>query len=175
MKTLIVFLVGALSLVAQQVSSPPPPSGVWMRYTLTSVANGVNGCANANGCWQVNGTLGANRAAGITQSVTLFTLPANSFVNAVRVKTATAFTGTATLTATLGTAGSATFFVSVPYNMQSAVSATNFSPASGISAGLGSATTASEAVVLALTSSVQNIDQISAGVVDVWANRVTLP
>lgn len=149
----------------------------WSKYTLTAIANGVNGCANANGCWQVNGVLGANKTAGLTQDVTLFQLPAGAFLGGPpRLKTATAFTGTTTLTATLGTATLNTFFVSAVYDLKAAVSVTNFAPASGLSVGLGSSTTAAVNVVLGLIATIQNIDQIVTGSsVDIWVQVATLP
>ena len=149
---------------------------VWSKYTLTAIANGVNGCANANGCWQVNGVLGASKSAALTQDVTLFQLQANGWVDSVRMKTALAFTGTTTLTGTIGTATNNVFYLSTLFDLKAAVSATNFVPTTGLTVGLGSTTTAAVNIVVGLIATVNNIDQIVAGSsVDVWVQISVLP
>lgn len=136
---------------------------VWTSYTVTAIANGTNGCANANGCWQVNGVLGANKSAALTQAVTLFQLPANGYLQAFRTKSVTACTGTTTLTAGLGTASSTGLFQvsSTGYDLKAAVSNTNLSTALPLV--FGSDTAAAVNVVSSLTATVANIDQIVAG------------
>jgi len=150
---------------------------VWTKYTVTAIANGVNGCANANGCWQVNGVLGANKTAGLTQSVTLFQLPANGYLNSYRIKSATACTGTTTLLTGFGTASNPNLFLVsaiTGYDLMAAVSATNLSLALPLV--MGSDTTAAVNVVGSLTSTVSNIDQIVTGCsFAVWALWSVLP
>jgi len=140
-----------------------PNTPTWQTFTVTAIANGINGCANANGCWQVNGVLGANKAAALTQSVVLFQLPANGYAQAFRYKTALACTGTATLKAGLGTASSSDFYLvsSTGYDLKAAVSATNISTALPLA--FGSDTSAAVNVVSSLTATTNNIDQITAG------------
>lgn len=136
----------------------------WTKYTVTAIANGVNGCANANGCWQVNGILGANKTAGLTQSVTLVQLSANGYVSSYRIKSATACTGTTTLLTGFGTASTPDLFLVsavTGYDLKAAVSATNFTVALPLVA--GSDTTAAVNLVASLTTTVDNIDQIVAG------------
>lgn len=140
-----------------------PNSPTWQTFTVTAIANGVNGCANANGCWEVNGVLGAIKTAGLTQNVTLFQLPANGYVQAYRYKTALACTGTTTLKAGLGTASSANLYLvsSTGYDLMAAVSATNVTTALPLA--YGADTAAAVNIVSSLTSTVQNIDQTTAG------------
>jgi hypothetical protein len=142
----------------------PTTIPVWNSYTVTAIANTVNGCANANGCWQVNGVLGANKTAGLTQSVTLAQLPANGYVEAFRIKSLTACTGTTTLLTGLGTASSASLYAVsavTGYNLQSAVSATNVTTLLPLA--MGSNTTAAVNLVASVISTVANIDQVVAG------------
>ena len=175
MRRLIVFfLLVSLCLGSNiQVGSVP----IWNVYTVTAIANTVNGCANANGCWQVNGVLGAIKTAGLTQSVTLVQLPANGYVSAYRIKSATACTGTTTLLSGLGTTANANLFLVsavTGYNLKTAVSATNLSLALPLV--MGSDTTAATNLVASLTSTVANIDQIVAGCsFTVWTLTSVLP
>ncbi len=146
----------------------------WRRYALVKIANGVNGCANANGCWQINGVLGPGAAAGFTQAVTLFTLPARGYVTGVSLKTAVQCTGAATATSGLGTASSVGLFVAAAaYDVAAAVSNTNLYNAL---AAPGRATAASEALNADLVTTVNNIDQLVAGcAVDYWVLWGVLP
>lgn len=140
------------------------PIPQWSKYTVTAIANGVSSCANANGCWQVNSGTPVAKTAGLTQSVALFQLPANGYVEAFRIKSGTACTGTTTLLTGLGTASSANLFLVsavTGYNLMAAVSATNISTALPLV--VGSDTTAAVNVVASLTATVSNIDQIVAG------------
>ncbi len=142
----------------------PTSIPAWNSYTVTAIANTVNGCANANGCWQVNGILGANKTAGLTQSVALAQLPANGYVLAYRVKSLVACTGTTTLLTGLGTASTPSLYsvsAVTGYNLQSTVSATNLTTLLPVA--MGSDTTAAVNVVASVISTVANIDQIAAG------------
>jgi len=180
---MVKLLLASLLTIALQAQAPKVTlnnitSGipVWKKYSVVAIADTVNGCANANGCWQVNGALGANKAAGLTQSIVLFSKPARGFVDGVRIKTAVAFTGTTSATATIGTATDDNFYTTALYNLKTAVSATNFSPADGIVQGFGGTTAAAEDVVLAIITTVENIDQIADGsAVDVWVKSAVLP
>jgi hypothetical protein len=148
---------------AAQQQFPPPVPPQWAKYTLTAISNGTNGCVNANGCWQVNGVRGANKAAALTQNVTLFVLPANGHVVAYRIKTATACTGPTTLVTGLGTTGSTGLYLAASpgYNLKTAVSATNVT--TGAPSAVGSDTAASTSIVASLTATVSNVDQTVAG------------
>jgi hypothetical protein len=146
--------------------TPGLPTSIpsWSSYTVTAIANGVNGCANANGCWQVNGALGANKTAGLTQSVTLAQLAANGYVLAYRVKSLTACTGTTTLLTGLGTSSTPSLYsvsAVTGYNLQSAVSNTNLTTLLPVA--MGSDTTSAVNLVASVISTVANIDQVAAG------------
>lgn len=135
---------------------------VWHKYTVTAIANGANGCANANGCWQVNGVLGAIKAADVNQNITLFGLPANGAVNGYRFKTSTACTGTTTLTIGLGTASNTQLYAAGDsYDLQAAVSATNLTTTFPLLFGSDTASAVSGVVPMISTGS--NIDQVTAG------------
>lgn len=140
---------------------------VWQKITVSnSGSNFTVTCvpATAN-C----GTATVAKAAALTQSVTLYALPANGYIAACpQIKTTTAFAGTpATLTATLGTTESATFFLSSLYNLLTAASNTNFAPATGLCPGLGSTTRAGTNVLVNLIATVGNVSTISSGAVEV--------
>jgi len=158
-------------VMAQRVEQPPAASASWRKYTLAVKAS----CVSTNPCWTVNGVEGADLTAGLTQDVTLFTLPAKGYVEQIRIKTGTAFAGTTTATAKLGTSASDTFFLSTAYNLKTAVSATNFAPATGILAGYGSTTTASIAFVVLITTTVENISSLTTGSVDVLVKTSVTP
>ena len=113
-----------------------PASGTVNYCSDCTVTSGIDntcagsGCASANGCWQVNGgTPVTASSSGLTQNLTLTTLPANGFVHNARVKSATACTGITTLVSTLGTTASSTFFVSTGFDLMASVSNTNLSNA----------------------------------------------
>lgn len=129
------------------------------------------------GCWQINGVLGADKAAALTQSVTLSALPARGYLNNYRIKSSTACTGTTTLLTGLGTASSSDFYLvsaASGYDLKGAVSDTNIRQAAPLVP--GSNTVASVNLVASLTSTVENIDQIAAGCAfDVWVLWTALP
>jgi hypothetical protein len=112
------------------------------------------------------------KAADITQSVTVFALPANSVIVSCVMKSGTAFTGTTTLTATLGVTGTLTACVSVAYDLKAAVSNTNLTAALPATPVVSIAGTN---LLLALTSTVDNLSSISAGSVSVWLAYYILP
>lgn len=112
------------------------------------------------------------KAAATTQSLTIFALPAKALVLSCVIKSTTAFTGTTTLTATLGITGTLTACVSTPFDLKAAVANTNFSvalPATPIVSYAGTN------LILALTSTIDNISSISAGAVDVTITWEVLP
>lgn len=166
---LVVLLVGVGLLMGQsQVHflSAGNPYPVWQKITVTNSSTNLTvTCVPAT----VNcGTATVAKAAATTQSVTLYTLPANGYiVGCPQVKTTTAFVGPTTLASTVGVTGALTFFFSVPFDMKAAVTATNFAPVANICIGQGSNTRASTAVILALTTTIDNVSTISAGVVEV--------
>lgn len=112
------------------------------------------------------------KAAALTQSVTVFALPANSVIISCTVKTGTAFLGTTTLTATLGITGNLTGCISTPYDMMAAVANSNF----GVAApAVPTMSVAATSLVLALTGTISNLSSISAGSITVWIGWYTLP
>lgn len=148
---------------AQILAIPGGSVPAWKLYALASIANGVNGCANANGCWQVNGVLGANRAAALTQDVVLFQLPGKGKVSDWRIKSNIACTGAATANSGLGTTGNNVLFRAQTYDIAAAVSDTNLTE--GPTAGAGSGTAAATNIVASVitTSGTQYIDTLAAG------------
>jgi hypothetical protein len=136
------------------------------KWTVSNSGSNIN-VANLDGS-----TTGVAKAAAVTQSVTVFALPAKAMVLSCVVKTGTAFTGTTTLTATVGITGTLTACVSAPYDMQAAVTNTNLSvalPATPI------VSIAGTNLILALTSTIDNITAISAGSVQIWITWTVLP
>jgi hypothetical protein len=146
------------------------PYPVWTKCTVTN--SSTNLVVSGTGC-----TAGSTaKAAGLTQNIVLFQLPAKGYVHNFRIKNTTAFAGTTTLLAGLGTASSPILFLVsavTGYNLNAAVSATNLTTA--IPLVTGSDTTAAVNLVLSLTSTVDNLTSISAGVVDVWILWSVLP
>jgi hypothetical protein len=121
----------------------------------------------------VCGTSPVAKAAGLTQSVVLATPGASFVLDNCVVKSGTAFAGPTTLTGTVGISGTLTGCVSVGYNLEAAVSATNFGLPTVVTSGVS--TNGTDSIILALTSTVQNISTISAGSVTVWLKLVLLP
>ena len=161
---LTLLVLSACSLQAQSVVTyvtTGNPYPVWTKYTVTKIANGVSGCANANGCWQVNAGAPVAATAGLTQDVVLFQLPAAGHVLSYRIKTATACTGATTILTGLGTASTNTFYLAQTYNLITAVSATNISPALPVN--MGSDTASAVNIVASLITTVANVDQIANG------------
>jgi hypothetical protein len=121
----------------------------------------------------VCGTSPVAKAAATTQSVVLATPGASFVLDNCVIKTGTAFVGPTTLTATVGITGTLTGCVSVAYNMKAAVSVTNFGlPTIATSA---VSTNGTDSVILALTTTVDNVTTISAGGVTIWLRLVLLP
>jgi hypothetical protein len=111
-------------------------------------------------------------AAGLTQTVPLFTMPKNTAVLALRQKVRVAAAGVATLTDTLGVTGAVTFFDSTAYDLKGAPSDTNIQDNWS---GAGNNTVAAIDFVAALTATVDNLDQLTAIGFDVWVLTTILP
>jgi len=160
----------ALTLSAQtQMHYFPTNPGASAQAAKWTVANSTTNL-------QVTQPTGATslvaKAAAVTQSVTLFALPAKALVLSCVIKSTTAFAGTTTLTATLGITGTLTACVSAPFDLKAAVTNTNFSvalPAAPIVSYAGTN------LILALTSTIDNITAISSGAVDVTITWIVLP
>jgi hypothetical protein len=144
---------------------------VWMKVTVSnSTSNFTVVCAPAiSQC----GTSPVAKAAATSQSVVLATPAVTFIVDECLIKTATAFAGTTTLTATVGITGSLTSCTSVAYDMNAAVSNTNFGRTTVLPSAISFNGT--DAVILALTSTINNMTAISAGSVVVWLKVVFLP
>lgn len=137
-------------------------AGAWTKYTLT--ISGSN--------FLINGGSSTAKAAALTQSLTLTTLPANAAVEKIRVKHSTAFSGTSVtaVTASLGTTGTESGY-GAPFDILAATSATNMYQVAG-ALGL---TTASHALVLTITTVGANVSALTAGALDVWVSYSVLP
>lgn len=139
------------------------PFPVWIKCTITN--SSTNLVVSGTGCTSATIT----KAAALTQTVPLFPLSANGFVSNYVVKSSTAFTGTTTLLAGLGTTGTPNLFLVsavTGYNLNAAVAVGNLSTLPPLA--VGSDTASATNVVLLLTSTVQNISSISQGSVDIW-------
>lgn len=136
---------------------------------------------NNSGTWGLifnagsGGTTGPGAAvtAGLTQSVPLWWISPKYKIVSTEMRTTTAFTGTTTLTATLGDSvgGGTIYSQSTPYNLQTAVGNTNFQDFTPNT----SASLAGSNLVLSLTSSVNNLTSISAGVLRVTFCVASVP
>lgn len=168
-KLLLIPLLGCIAFAQSSVHYVPmSPGGVTQTGKWIVSNSGANLLiTNPDGT-----TSTVAKTAGITQSVTVFALPANGVILSCTAKTGTAFTGTTTLTATVGITGSLTGCISTPYDMKAAVSNTNLSialPTTPI------ASVAGTNVVLALTATVDNLTSISAGSITIWLTWFVLP
>jgi hypothetical protein len=115
----------------------------------------------------------ALQAAALTNDIELFSLPAKAMLHEVHVKHSTAFAGTGitAYTVSVGIAGETTRY-SDAFDVFQAVGDTVFDPnAGGFLEDHGSATS----VRIFATSEGANLDQSSAGSVDVWVLWSTLP
>src|ERR1041385_3329615 len=169
MREMIPFLLSMMAMGQSVVHYFPMSPGADVQIAKWTVANSGSNFLISN----PDGTTSTvAKAAQITQSVTVFALPANGKILDCTVKTTTAFTGTTTLTSTLGVTGSLTGCIGTAYDMKAAVSNTNFSvalPATPIVSFAGTN------VILALTSTIDNLSSISAGAISIWLTWSTLP
>jgi hypothetical protein len=113
-------------------------TAAWGHYEVAKVAVGygsaASSCTAPGGCWKVTDPRGAitySNIVGSDQQVVVASLPAGTFVEAARIQTTTAFANVTTAQAQLGLNTDFDFFISAPYDLKAAVSATNFSPQDG--------------------------------------------
>ena len=171
MRTVVLFFASALALLGQgaTIHYLPTNPGATIQSAKWAVANSSTNLTITN---QAGTVVTTAKAAALTQSLTIFALPVKAMVLSCVIKTTTAFTGTATLTATLGITGTLTACISTPFDLKAAVSNTNFSVALPTTPIVSYAGTN---LILALTSTIDNITSISAGAVDVTITWQVLP
>lgn len=170
LKRLVLLLALAAAVQAQGMMSYSATGNkfpVWQKITVANSGSNftVTCVPTTTNC----GTATVAKAGATAQSVVLYALPANGYIaSCPQIKSTTAFTGTfVTLTGTLGTTQSGTFYTSSLYDLMGAVSATNFAPATGLCVGLGSTTRSATNLTLNLISTVANISGATAGVVEI--------
>ncbi len=132
---------------------PNPTTAYWTKYTVTHTAL---------------------QAAALTKDVALASLPAKTVVHAVVLRPTTAFAGTATYTLSVGITGSLEKYVAAS-DAKAAVTATLFYlPADTF---IVTPENFSVAVSLRLSAvaTTNNLDQSSAGVVEVYVLTSLLP
>lgn len=143
------------------------PPRIWQKYVVAN--SGVNFLIT-----RPDGTTATvAKAAGTSQSVTLLTPAVNFKVTDCVIKSGTAFSGTTTLTATVGITGTLTGCISSAYDLKATVSNTNFAIPTLVTN--AASVNGTDAVILALTSTVDNISAISVGSVTVWVRIEYLP
>jgi hypothetical protein len=167
----VIFLFLASLALAQSptVHYVPANPGATIQSAKWSIANSSTNLTITN---QAGTVVTTAKAAATTQSLTIFALPAKAMVLSCVVKSTTAFTGTTTLVATLGITGTLTACVSTPFDLKAAVAVGNFGPPTLT---VPIITYAGTNLILALTSTIDNISSISAGVVDVTITWQILP
>ena len=129
---------------------------------------------NSNGLWQkFTVTHATLQAAALTNNTTLLTIPAKNIVEQVLIKTSTAFSGGAisAYSLTIGITGSESKYMTA-YDAFAAVSGGNYNMAGNSVAGAD--LNASEAIKLFATSVGANLDQSTAGSVDIWVKTSVL-
>lgn len=181
MKLILALIFGSLGF-SQSVPAVNTPMSAfplgniptWGKVVVAnSSGNFTVTCTGAAAFVAACGTSPVAKAGATTQTVTLVT-PGVAFVldNCI-VKSGTAFTGTTTLTGTIGVTGSLTGCVSVAYDLMAAVAAGN----RGIPTIVPTTTSfnGTDAITLALISTIQNISSVSAGSVTIWLKIAYLP
>lgn len=171
-------------------------SNTWALRTLTagdgiSIAQGdgvagnptISASTAQSGWVKVSTPYSSFSAASTTNDIEVYSLPAGGWIQAAVFKHSTAFAGTgiATLTLDLGITGSLTRYA-FSYNGMAAVSGTTFYGPTG-SGGTGTITnvpdirtfSAATSVRVKATSAGANLDQLTAGVIDVYLLVSTLP
>lgn len=150
-----------------------PGGGVpaWKRYRLSD--NG--GSAN----WYVNGAFVKAKSTLSYDNITLFSLPANSILEAVLIKLQDGFTatgGVTSATATLGSnaSGNCSFYVSTTTNLLGTPSNTNHISQAVYKRYTSAADDVKFCVSVSGGSS-PSVDKISDGFVDIWVKWSTLP
>lgn len=160
----------------------------FLSYPPVDVSNAVNTLTEAHGgtsatalsaatlpTWtKYNVVHTALQAAAVTNDIELFSLPAKTLIHKVVIKPSIAFAGTTTYTLSVGIVASLQKYIAV-YDVKLAVAATTFGIAAvtvnGTLESFGGATS----IRLSAVSTVQNLDQSSAGAVDVYVQTSTLP
>lgn len=112
------------------------------------------------------------QTAATTNSVTLFTLPAQGKITGLTMKASTAFAGTSitAVTASVGKSGNTAVYAPA-FNVLQTTGSTVMQD----DGGHFSADFASHAVTATFTSTGANLSALTAGSVDIWACTVTLP
>jgi hypothetical protein len=148
------------------LTANPANPGTVPQWIKCTVANSTtNLVVSGTGCTAAS----IAKASALIQTVPLFPLLANGFVHNYVLKTSTAFAGTTTLLAGLGTTGTPNLYLIsaiTGYNLNAAVAVGNLSTLPPLA--VGSDTASATNVVLQLTSTVLNISSVSVGALDVW-------
>lgn len=169
LKTVVLLAAACFAANAQsQIHYFPTNPGATLQAAKWTVANSTTNLQIT----QPTGTTSlVAKAAATTQSVTLFALPAKAQVLSCVIKSTTAFVGPTTLTATLGVTGTLTACVSAPFDLKAAVSTTNFS----VSLPTPIVSYSGTNLILALTTTIDNVSTISTGTVDITITWQVLP
>lgn len=116
----------------------------------------------------------ALQAAAVTNDIELFSLPTKTLIHRVIIKNTIAFAGTTTYTLSVGIVGNLVKYIAV-FDVMQAVANTTF----GIAAATINATLenfgAATSIRLSAISTIQNLDQSSAGAVDIYVQTSLLP
>lgn len=162
-------MLGALCLRGQTTMHYVPlnPGGSFVSATWTITNSGANFLITQ----PTGATSTVAKAAALTQSVALLTLPAGSYILGCVTNLPTAFAGTTTLTATVGITGSLTGCIPSGLNLQ-ATAGTKVAPL--IVAPIYS-TNGTDQLILALTATISNVSAISAGSIKVSIVYTDLP
>lgn len=141
---------------------------------VTTLTNTVAGLASAPTWAKYSITHTALQAAALTNDIELFSLPAKTVIHKVIIKNTTAFAGTTSYTLSVGIVGTLAKYIAA-FDVMQAVSDTTFGvAATTINAtpeNFGSATS----IRVAAVSTVENLDQSSAGAADIYVQTSTLP
>jgi hypothetical protein len=127
----------------------------------------------SGGNWTVNGTAAGAIAAATTQTITLFTMPAQGKLLGLTLKHATAFSGTGItdVTVSCGWSGSATAYSGTTLDIFQSVGNTAMLDQGGwYSPNFGA-----HAVTLTFSATGANLNNISAGSLTVWVVTTILP
>ncbi len=116
----------------------------------------------------------ALQAAALTNNIELFSLPAKTVIHKVIIKPTTAFAGTTSYTLSVGIAGTLAKYIAA-FDVKQVVANTTFGVAAAtINAtpeNFGSATS----IRLAAVSTVEDLDDSTAGAADIYVLTSTLP
>lgn len=140
----------------------------WSRFSIDFLSAGFIRVTAPDGS-----TTDVALTAALTQDVSLFTMAANSFIHATRIKSRVQGVGTTTLTAKMGVTGADTIFLSSAFDLMAAIADTNLAAKSSPIS--GNNTVAAIDFVVLLTATVATLDNLSALGFDVWVCLSTLP